>query len=259
MAKVLAIIAHKGGVGKTTSVASIGGILADRFNQRVLLVDMDAQRNLTRTFVNPENVERGTYDLFSVLETHQVPDVPVLNLRKNLDLIPSTKKMLSLEKNFAAEPGREYPLKLALDSISSEYDWILVDTPTNLGIATSNAVAAADYVLIPMCCDAYSADSFSSSNDIIETIKMFINPKVKLLGVFKTMFDERRVADKIISKEMEKNLEGLIMNTSIRECRALVNGAAVEMDIVVFDPKSNGAADYTELAKEIIEKTGGDA
>lgn len=257
MAKVLSIFEHKGGVGKTTTAASLGGILASKFGKRVLLVDIDAQKNLTQTFIEEDSYDRSVYDLFSILETRRLPDsLPVVHIRENLDIIPASDKVCTLDKTYGSLPGWEYPLKKSISAVKDQYDWVILDSPAQIGIATTNALTAADFVVIPIVCDGYSMTGLKQTLDLIEGVQFVTNPDLKIIGYLKTKFQKRRVADSIVDAQLRQDLGDAVFETSIRECQALVQAAMAKMDILSFDGKSNAAADYLSFTRELLNRVG---
>lgn len=257
MAKILSIFEHKGGVGKTTTAASIGGILASRFGKRVLLVDIDAQKNLTQTFIDDKSYESGVFELFSILETRKLPaSLPVVHVRENLDIIPATDNVCTLDKTYGSFPGWEYPLKKSLSTVRDRYDWIILDSPAQIGVATTNALTAADYVLIPLICDGYSMTGIKQTLDLIEGVQFVTNPDLKVIGYLRNMFQGRRVADSVVDAQLRRDLGDAVFGTSIRECQALKQAALSRMDILSYDDKSNAAADYIAFTGELLKRVG---
>lgn len=257
MAKVLSIFEHKGGVGKTTTAASLGGILATQFGRRVLLIDIDAQKNLTQTFIDESSVGGNVFDLFSILETRRLPkELPIVNVRENLDIIPASDKVCTLDKTYGAYPGWEYPLKKSISLVSDRYDWVIIDSPAQIGIATTNALTAADYVVIPIVCDGYSLSGLKQTIELVEGVQFVTNPSLKIIGYLKTKFQKRRVADSIVDEQLRKDLGDQVFEASIRECQALVQAALAKMDILTYDAKSNAATDYIAFTEELLKRAG---
>ena len=246
-AKIISFACHKGGVGKTTSTASIGGILAER--ERVLLVDLDPQMNLTTTFTDGD-FERTIFNTFCDFRDRRSAELPVCNIRENLDLIPSSLDMSTLESSFASVPGRDLVFKKLIAPIATSYDWILVDLPAQLGVITTNALSASDWVLIPMSCDAYSADGLQQMVNFVNLIQEF-NEKLDLLGVLITRYNPRRIVDSIVSEELSREWAETVFDTRIRENAAISKAPLAKKDILMYDPKSKGAIDYAALCEEI--------
>ncbi len=246
-AKIIAIACHKGGVGKTTTAASVGGILAER--EKVLLVDLDPQMNLTSTFTDGD-FEKTVFDAFVGFKSCRRGVLPVYNIRENLDIVPSCLDMCSVDADFASVPGRDNILEKLLVPLLPEYDWIIIDLPAQLGSLTVNALMAADRVLIPMSCDAYSADGLQQIFNFVGYIQ-YLNERLELLGVLITRYNRRRTVDSVVSEELDKAWAGYVFNTRIRENAAISKAPLMKKDILAYDPRSNGAIDYVALCKEI--------
>lgn len=256
MAKIISIVCHKGGVGKTTTAVSVGGILASKFNQRVLLVDLDAQKNLTETFVTLDGTERDAFELFSVLETRRVQAPPVISVRENLDIIPSSDRMCTLDMVYGGRTGRELAVRKSLRGVRDRYDWIIIDSPAQIGMATTNAITAADYVVIPISCDAYSMGGLNQIMDLIDGIREDLNENLQVAGVLKTKFQSRRIVDTAVDDQFAQELGDLVFRTAIRECEALKQAPFAKSDIYTFDRGCNGSADYVAFARELAERVG---
>ena len=246
-AKIIAIACHKGGVGKTTTSASIGGIFSER--EKVLLVDLDPQMNLTSTFTDGE-FQRTVFDAFKEYKLKRQGTLPVYRIRENLDIVPSCLDMCTIDSDFASVPGRDIILKKLLAPLVPQYDWIIIDLPAQLGAITVNALTAADKVLIPMSCDAYSADGLQQMANFVSLVQD-INEKLDLLGVLITRFNPRRTVDNIVSELLNKEWNGSVFETRIRENAAISKAPLMKKDILSYDPKSKGAQDYISLCDEI--------
>lgn len=256
--KTLSIVGHKGGVGKTTTAASLAGVFNAR-GLRVLLVDMDAQRNLSETFL--DDWEADSFDLFSILDPGKKKlsssfRAAVEHVRDGLDIIPASGRLCSLDMTYGACPGREFPVKKALAGLSADYDLAIIDSPAQIGLATSNAITAADNVLIPTSCDAYSVEGLEQIMELIDSIKEYLNPGVKIAGIVRTRYQGRRIVDSMVSGELDMAFGPLLFDTAIRECAALVQAPLMKTDILSYDPSCNGALDYSALADELTERMG---
>lgn len=246
-AQILAIACHKGGVGKTTTAASLGGIFSEK--EKVLLVDLDPQMNLTTTFTDGD-FKKTIYDSFVDFKARHVYSLPVYPIRENLDIVPSSLEMCTVDSDFASLPGRDIMLKKLLAPVVEKYDWILIDLPAQLGAITINALTAADRVLIPMSCDAYSADGLQQISNFVDIVKE-VNENLDIFGVLLTRYNPRRVVDSIVSEQLDKEWPGLVFSTRIRENAAISKAPLVKKDIASYDPKSSGARDYAALCEEI--------
>lgn len=247
---IISIACHKGGVGKTTTAASLGGILSER--EKVLLVDLDPQMNLTSTFTDG-NFEKTIYDAFVDFKARRDYELPVYNIRKNLDIVPSCLDMCTVDSDFAAVPGKDIMLKKLLAPVAQKYDWVLIDLPAQLGAITVNALTASSQVLIPMSCDAYSADGLQQIMNFVDMVKE-LNDTLEVFGILLTRFNPRRVVDSIVAEQLDKDWSGYVFKTRIRENAAISKAPLMKKDIVSYDPKSNGAVDYSALCAEIRKK-----
>lgn len=245
--KVITIANHKGGVGKTTSTATLGAALS-LLGYKVLLIDLDAQQNLSFTLTQTEDPEKSVYDTL-------VNDEPltILNIRENLDLVPASLDLARAEIDMATKIAREGILKAALDEYKDKYDYILIDCPPSLGIVTTNAMVASDEIYIPLTAEALPLKGLRMLDDVIREVKKRVNPNLKLGGVFFTRYNNRN-----LNKEVVKNIEDrygeLVFKTKIRENISLAEMPLSGDSIFEYDPKSNGAVDYMSLAKEILNR-----
>ena len=243
MANIIAVVCHKGGVGKTTTAASLGGILASR-GDRVLLVDTDPQMNLTRTFVQDE-FERSVYDAF-----REKRDLPVVHVRECLDLVPSSVDVCGLDNELAAVIGRERILGKLLSPLKNAYDWIFIDCPAQLGLTTANALTAADAALIPISCDKFSGEGLQQMFGFIQMVHE-INPGLGVAGIAVTKYRARRIVDATVLEGLREGWGPLVFGTVIRENAAIVQAPLAGKDIWSYDRKSSGAQDYDKLLTEL--------
>lgn len=249
-AKIIACACHKGGVGKTTTTASVGGILSEK--SRVLLVDLDPQMNLTVTFTDGESGE-SVFNAFADFKSRRNGKLPIVKVRKNLDLVPSSLEMCTVDADFASVPGRDIILKKLLEPFLGDYDWILIDLPAQLGAITVNALVAADGVIIPMSCDAYSADGLQQIANFVELVGD-VNDRLRVIGILITRYNRRRVVDRMVAEKLREEWGDLVFDAVIRENAAISKAPLVKMDIATYDHNSLGALDYSALCKEIKKR-----
>ena len=243
----IAIGNQKGGVGKTTSTACIGAALALQ-GRRVLLIDLDAQQNLTFTLTQNEDPETSIYDTL-------VKDqpLPIVSVRENLDLVPASLDLARAEIDMATMMAREGILKSYLDEQKEKYDYILMDCSPSLGIVTTNALVAADKLYITLTAEALPLKGLTMLDDIVREVKRRVNPTLELGGVFFTRFNNRKLNKEVISM-VEKRYGEKVFQTKIRENIAIAEMPLSGQTIFEYDPKSNGAADYRTLTDEIISR-----
>lgn len=246
---IICIASHKGGVGKTTSTATLGSILAAS-GESVLLVDLDAQRNLTSTFLGAQYKPENT--LFEAMCGKC--ELPVVKVRENLSVVPSSIDMGALDTILASKIQRETILKKLLRPVCNDYRWIMLDCPSQMGIITVNAFTAATSLIVPVSCDAYAAEGLLQLIDLAEVVSSGLNPRLDLDGIIVTRFHTRRTLDRIVEADLRKKFPGLVFPTRIRENAKIVQAPVMHLDIFSYDPKCNGVIDYKALLKEIKQK-----
>lgn len=248
-AKVIAFANHKGGVGKTTSVASIGTALALR-GKRVLLIDLDAQQNLSFTLTQNEDPENNVY--ISLVRNVELSRARV-NVRENLDLIPASLELARAEIDLATKLARERILSTLLEEVVEEYDFVLIDCPPSLGIITTNALVAADALYIPLTAETLPLKGLAMLDEVVDEVQKCVNPRLKLGGVFFTRYNNRKL-NKVVEDQIVRRYGDKVFSTKIRENIALAEMPATGQSIFEYNGKSNGAKDYQSLADEIIER-----
>lgn len=244
----IAFCNHKGGVGKTTSTASVGVAMA-RQGKRVLLVDLDGQANLTSIFLH-EEVEESIYD--SLVE--KAP-LHLVHIEDNLDLIPSNLNMSAAEaKMTMIMVQREMRLANLLASQKANYDYILIDCPPSLGIVTINAFFAADEIYVPVAAEILPLKGMMMIENVLEDLRE-AKPEIKISGVFVTRFDSRKNINKSVEEAVRAQYKDVVFNTHIRDHVSLSEAPGSGGSIFDYDGKGRGAQDYLALTQEIIERT----
>lgn len=246
MTKTIAIANHKGGVGKTTSVANLGAALA-RKGKRVLLIDLDAQQNLTFFFLK-EEAEVSVYDALTGKTA-----LPIVHIKKNLDLTPSSIDLARAELDLNARIAREAILKNLLVDVAGQYDYILLDCPPSLGIITYNALVAASDLFITLTAEALPYKGLTMLEEVVGEIKRTINRNLELSGVFITRYNNRNL-NNIVAEQIAERYGSKVFSTKIRENIAVAEAPLSQMDIFDYAPDSNGAKDYAALADEVLAR-----
>ena len=253
----LSVIAQKGGVGKTTSAQSIGAGLARYHGTKVLFVDTDAQGNLSRSMEADNTGTTGASSL-EVL-TGRAPVEAAIQHTPHGDIVASSPALSGADREPAlSKVGREYRLKKALESVSGDYDYCIIDTPPALSIITVNALTACDKAIIPAQADDYSLEALSRLRETIETVRTYCNPSLQVDGILLTRYNSRAVISREISDLMEEEAAALntrIYQTRIRECTAVKEAQAVREDIFSYSPRSNAAKDYRAVIDELLGGT----
>jgi chromosome partitioning protein len=246
MTKIIAIANHKGGVGKTTTTAALGTLFARR-GLRVLLVDLDAQANLTTSLMQQEP-KRTIYDALRLRE-----ELPIFPIDERLDIIPSSLELASVEMELAAMMSREYFIKDLLEAVAPRYDYVLLDCPPSLGLLSINAFVAADELLIPLTAETLPFKGLKTITDSVKMLRRRLNPQLKIGGVLITRWNGRKL-NRAIEDALRENLGELVYRTKIRENITVAEAPLQVQSIASYAPQSNGAKDYGELADEILSR-----
>ena len=247
MSKILAFTNQKGGVGKTTSTAHVGAGLA-RAGQRVLLVDLDPQGNLSKG-LGLVGAEQNVYG--ALLGEYKLKAYP---LRDNLALVAGSPALSGFEKIKGDELDREFLLKELLEPLSNRCDYILLDCPPALGLVTLNAYACAQALYIPLEAQMYATDGLEKVLELVSKVKRRLNPALVVGGVFFTRHDKRKVLRRETAEQLRVAHPGLVLDTVIRESIALSEAPHTGQDIFAYAPMSAGAADYQALVAEILTR-----
>lgn len=248
MAKKFVLTINKGGTLKTTTTVQLGHYLAKK-GKKVLLIDLDPQGSLT-TSLGIREPENTVYQ--GLKEGEKL--IPIQG-RENLWILPSTIDLSAAELELSARMGREHILKNKLQALNKKFDVVLIDTPPSIGLLTINALATADYAIIPTEPTFLSLKGIHTLiSEVIEKIKQFINPKLKVGGILITKYDNRRILDKSVVEGIRKSFNKELFNTKIRFNTAMGEAPSAGKTIFEYSPKSNGAIDYTSFGEEFIER-----
>lgn len=255
MTRTISLINNKGGVGKTTSTLNIGIALSNK-GKKVLLVDIDPQGNLSDAFININQVQYTIKDLIegTISDINQVLKRQV---KPNIDLLPSNNLLNGTEGKIINKMAKETLLKRILDPIKRNYDYVLIDCPPSLNTLVINSLVASSEAIIPIATEYHA---LTGTNTIINTIKEVIafkrmlNDKLLLSGVFITKYDERTNNDREIAEIIRSNFKGVCFNTMIRTNVKIKDATNNHKSVIEYDPTSNGALDYMQLAEEIIKQ-----
>lgn len=248
MGKVISLLNHKGGVGKTTSAINIGAGLVE-LGRKVLLLDLDPQANLTLSL----GIPRQQFTIYESMrgESELVP----YQHKEGLDVIISTLDLSGAEMELINEAGREYILRELFEPLMDEYDYIIIDCPPSLGLLTLNALTSSDYVYIPLQTEYLALQGLTKIKQIIDKVRFRLNKKLQIGGVIATMYDSRKVLNRDVVETIHKFFGDKVFRTLIRDNVALAEAPSQHMDIFEYSRRSNGATDYLALCHEIIERT----
>lgn len=255
----IAVLAQKGGVGKTTTAAALGAGLRRYYEAKVLYIDMDAQGNLSRTLEADHS--GGGADILGVL-TGRTKAKDAIQHTAHGDIIASAPALVGADREETLSAvGREYRLREALRPLSTGYDYCIVDTPPALGILIINALTAADRAIIPAQADDYSLDSIENLRGTLEAVQQYTNKALQVDGILITRYSGRANISRYYEEQLEeaaRSLGSRLYNVRIRECVALKEAQALREDIYTYSPRSNAAKDYRSLIEEITEEGTGD-
>ena len=252
MAKIIAVVTQKGGVGKTTSAVNLAACMGE-MGKKCLLVDIDPQGNATSGVgVDKRMVKQSTYDLLMGETDGQkaVQKTPFANL----SIIPASVALAGAEIEMVDVPHREKRLKAALAPCRGEFDYILIDCPPALGLLTLNALVAADTFLIPAQPEYYALEGLSQLIATVRQVKRLYNPTLELEGVLFTMYDGRTNLTQQVVAEVKKFFPRKVYGTVIPRTVRLAEAPSFGQPINHYDKKGKGTKAYMELAKEILQK-----
>jgi chromosome partitioning protein len=242
-AKIIAIANHKGGVGKTASVASIGAIFAAR-GKKVLLVDLDTQANLTRHFMDtiPPRI------IYHAIR--EQAGLPIYPIRANLDIVPSGLDMAGIDLELQMMFNRERVLKTLLDPYCSIYDYIILDCPPALGLITINALTASTHLIVPMKADLMSNYGLSMMDQFCVKMQV-LNPGIHIDYIFFNMYEKGQTMTDAIETDVRTKYGDRVLATTIRKNNDVAKAAFEFTDVVSFNPEANGAKDFQALVTEL--------
>ncbi len=252
MPSIIAVSNQKGGVGKTTTTANLGSALF-QLGKRVLLVDMDPQANLTSGFGFHGQADPSVAD---ALLDRKVP-LPLLRVidgtNTRLDLVPSSLALATAEAALMNKLGRELRLREQLATVQPNYDFILIDTPPSLGLLTINALVAADKVVIPTEARLFSLQGLQMLQDSIDEI-LFLNPKLKVLGVLLSKMDRRLKEERTVSSYLKDRWGSLMFHTEVGTNSKILEAASSGTSVFNYAGAEKAVEAYLGLAREVMAR-----
>ncbi len=254
MATVICITNQKGGVGKTTTAVNLGYYLAkDKF--RVLIVDFDPQGNATSGLGIAKGDLKATMTNV-VLGQARLSDAILETKYKNLYIAPTTPELANAEVEMTKLNKKFVQLKMAINSVESDFDYIIIDSPPSLSLLTVNGMIAANYLLLPVQTEFYALEGVAQLLDSMKLVKKAMNPGLKLLGVVATMYDKRTSLSVEVLAEIKKYFKDKVFETAIPRNVRVAEAPSHGVPVGNYDKFSKGAKAYKELTKEVEERTG---
>lgn len=252
MGKIITMANQKGGVGKTTSAINIAASLGV-LDFKTLIVDADPQANATSGVgLDPKNIKTSIYEC--LINEVEPKDIILETDNPNLYLLPSHIDLVGAEIEMISMPNREHMMKMALDKIKDEFDFIIIDCSPSLGLITLNALTASDSVIVPVQCEYFALEGLGKLLNTIKIVQTRLNPELEIEGILLTMYDTRlRLANQVVD-EVKTHFQQMVFDTIIHRNTKLGEAPSFGETIIMHDAGSKGAINYLNLTREILQR-----
>ena len=251
MAKIVALINQKGGVGKTTTAVNLACALTEK-GKKVLLCDFDPQGNATSGVgIDPRTLDPSIYELI----IDDDPDVRAAVIHTEwVDVLGANVDLAGAEVDLISLPRREYRLKDVLDKIRTDYDYIIIDCPPSLGILTLDCLCAADSFLVPLQTEYYALEGLSQLMATVRSVQRSLNRHIRIEGILLTMYDGRTNLAVQVVEEVKKHFGDRVYASVVPRNIRLSEAPSHGKPITAYDRSCRGAAAYLAVADEFLEK-----
>lgn len=254
MGKILAIANQKGGVGKTTTAINLAASLAV-LEYKTLLVDADPQANSSSGLgFDPKNIKLGLYEC--LVQDLDPRDVILKSEVSFLDLMPSNIDLVGAEIELLDMPNRERMMETVMKRIKDDYDFIIIDCSPSLGLITTNALVAADSVIIPVQCEYFALEGLGKLLNTIKIIQNHLNEELEIEGILLTMYDGRLRLSNQVVEDVKTHFQDIVFDTIVQRNTKLGEAPSFGVPVIHHDADSKGSINYLNLAREILEKNG---
>lgn len=249
MTKIITILNHKGGVGKTTTTINLAAAFQQN-KKRVMVIDLDGQANLTESFGYSIEEEKTVYGAMK----GEYP-LPLVETASGITLVPSCLDLSAAESELINEPGREMILRGLIAKVPNvdKYDYILIDCPPSLSLLTLNALTASDYLIIPVQAEFLAMRGMAKIMNVIKIVQERLNPSLRIGGIVITQYNQRKTLNKSVTELIKDSFCDQVFNAIIRDNVALAEAPIKGQNIYEYNKNCNGAKDYMELAKEVLK------
>lgn len=249
---VLAVVNQKGGVGKSTTAVNLAAALGE-LGQKVLLVDLDPQGNATSGFGLDKN-QRDLCIYDALLGDTRVEEIIEPTQVPNVFVAPATIQLAGAEIELVSAMSREGRLRLVLQPVLGDFDYVIVDCPPSLGLLTVNALTVADGLIVPVQCEYYALEGLSKLLDSVRLVKTHLNPELDIFGAVMTMYDSRTRLSQQVVEEVQDFFGDRVFATLIPRTVRLSEAPSHGKPVTLYDPSGRGADAYRQLAKEVLDR-----
>lgn len=252
MTRIFCIANQKGGVGKTTTTVNLAAGLA-QIGQRVLVVDLDPQGNATMgSGIDKRALSLSVYDV--LLESASIAEARQRSDKVGYDVLGANRELAGAEVELVKLERRDKRLKTALEAVSADYDFVLIDCPPSLSLLTLNGLCSAHGVVVPMQCEYFALEGLSDLVNTIKQVHANLNPELQLIGLLRVMFDPRITLQQQVSDQLKTHFGDKVFNSVIPRNVRLAEAPSYGLPGVVFDPASRGAQAFIEFATEMVAR-----